>query len=125
MINDNDLQLLGDLANTIYIGYYKQKKDSCSGFELLDDVEGVVSQIDNMITGVMKENIKHLQDKNLSFISNEALLAELLSRTYESSAPRSTSYGDGMKTFSVGIGKDETAVVALHYNAVDMIRSAS
>tara|TARA_R110002096_G_scaffold285729_1_gene479483 strand:- start:216 stop:590 length:375 start_codon:yes stop_codon:yes gene_type:complete len=122
MDEDKNLDLLKQLAQSLFDQYYSKKPGNVGPIELLDDIEGVASQIDNMVTGIISDNISLSNGTNLTLISDEKLLAELLSRTYESDSPRKTAYGEGMKSFTVGIGDDETATVAMHFSAIDIIR---
>ena len=119
-MSDKYKELCG-LANYIFDNHFKDKAGS-TPLELIEDSEGVISQIDNMIFGVIGDNKKLIEHKCLDYYDDQTLLAELLSRTYESDAPFKTTYGRGMKTFIVGIGADEIATVALHYDAVDILR---
>ena len=127
--NDNtvneeiNLKYAKELAQSLYDNYYSKKADNVGKIELLDDIDGVLSQIDNMTTGLISDNVTLSTGVNLSLISDEKLLGELLSRTYESNAPIKTSYGEGMKVFTVGIGNDEVATVSMHCNAIDIIRA--
>lgn len=61
------------LAMTLYENYYMKKPDAVA-FELLDTTAGVVSQIDNMLTGVIDEKAEAIR---LLKVENETLTAKL------------------------------------------------
>lgn len=61
------------LAMTLYENYYMKKPDAVA-FELLDTTAGVVSQIDNMLTGVIDEKAEAIR---LLKVENETLIAKL------------------------------------------------
>ena len=57
--------------------------------------------------------------------STEELLTELISRSTVSDAPFKTTYGDGMKMITVGIGKDEIATISIHKEGIDFLEEQS
>jgi hypothetical protein len=57
---ENDYRESSTYALSIYNNYYKQRPDAVT-FELCDTSAGVVTQIDNMVTGVITELEKQLQ----------------------------------------------------------------
>jgi len=62
--------------------------------------------------------------KPLKEISTENLLKEILSREKVSDAPVKTTYGEGMKIFTVGIGNDEIATVSIHAEGIALLENS-